>query len=43
MKNDAENENSRVVYLKSMTINPIALKKAKIVYTFGLSECNRDK
>ena len=23
--------------------NPIALRKAKIVYNFGLSECNRDK
>ena len=22
-------------------INPIALRKAKIVYKFGLSECNR--
>ena len=22
-------------------INPIALRKAKIVYNFGLSECNR--
>ena len=24
-------------------INPIALRKAKIVYEFGLSECNRIK
>ena len=24
-------------------INPIALRKAKIVYYFGLSECNRVK
>ena len=24
-------------------MNPIALKKAKIVYNFGLSECNRVK
>ena len=24
-------------------INPIALRKAKIVYNFGLSECNRIK
>ena len=24
-----------------MRFNPIALKKAKIVYNFGLSECNR--
>ena len=23
------------------TVNPIALRKAKIVYNFGLSECNR--
>ena len=23
--------------------NPIALRKAKIVYSFGLSECNRVK
>ena len=26
-----------------MCFNPIALKKAKIVYNFGLSECNRVK
>ena len=26
-----------------VTINPIALKRAKIVYNFGLSECNRVK
>ena len=25
------------------SFNPIALRKAKIVYNFGLSECNRDK
>ena len=24
-------------------LNPIALRKAKIVYNFGLSECNRVK
>ena len=24
-----------------MSINPIALRKAKITYNFGLSECNR--
>ena len=24
-------------------MNPIALRKAKIVYSFGLSECNRVK
>ena len=29
-----------VIFLK---INPIALRKAKIVYNFGLSECNRAK
>ena len=27
----------------SMHLNPIALRKAKIVYNFGLSECNRVK
>ena len=26
-----------------VTLNPIALRKAKIVYNFGLSECNRVK
>ena len=26
---------------KFCTLNPIALRKAKIVYNFGLSECNR--
>ena len=25
-----------------LLFNPIALRKAKIVYNFGLSECNRD-
>ena len=25
------------------SFNPIALRKAKIVYNFGLSECNRIK
>ena len=25
------------------TLNPTALRKAKIVYNFGLSECNRVK
>ena len=24
-----------------LTLNPIALRKAKIVYNFGLSKCNR--
>ena len=28
---------------KLPSINPIALRKAKIVYNFGLSECNRVK
>ena len=27
----------------SQNFNPIALRKAKIVYNFGLSECNRVK
>ena len=27
----------------SLLVNPIALRKAKIVYNFGLSECNRVK
>ena len=26
---------------KSMRVNPIALRQAKIAYNFGLSECNR--
>ena len=26
-----------------LLLNPIALRKAKIVYNFGLSECNRVK
>ena len=26
-----------------VTVNPIALRKAKIVYNFGLSECKRVK
>ena len=25
------------------TLNPVALRKAKIVYNFGLSDCNRVK
>ena len=29
--------------MKQMSINPIALRKAKIVYNFGLSECKRVK
>ena len=28
---------------KEFTLNPIALRKAKIVYNFGLSECSRVK
>ena len=28
---------------KNLLLNPIALRKAKIVYNFGLSECNRVK
>ena len=27
----------------TLKLNPIALRKAKIVYNFGLSECNRVK
>ena len=35
------NINSTVVLMSDlMLINPIALRKAKIVYSFGLSECN---
>ena len=26
-----------------LKLNPIALRKAKILYNFGLSECNRVK
>ena len=29
--------------LVTSNFNPIALRKAKIVYNFGLSECNRVK
>ena len=29
--------------LKPALTNPVALRKAKIVYNFGLSECNRVK
>ena len=28
-------------YKVESTFNPIALRKAKLVYNFGLSECNR--
>ena len=27
--------------LQHQNVNPIALRKAKIVYNFGISECNR--
>ena len=30
-------------YGNSVRINPIALRKAKIAYNFGLSECDRVK
>ena len=33
----------RLFYQSENYINPIALRKAKIVYNFGLSECNRVK
>ena len=32
-----------MIYLNIDLLNPIALRKAKIVYNFGLSECNRVK
>ena len=35
--------NSLVYDRKPSKINPIALRKAKIVCNFGLSECNRVK
>ena len=31
------------IYSSRPHVNPIALRKAKIVYNFGLSECNRVK
>ena len=31
------------MYINFTTFNPIALGKAKIVYSFGLSECSRVK
>ena len=33
----------KVSFLTAQTVlfNPVALRKAKIVYNFGLSECNR--
>ena len=32
---------SEQLIMHSSWLNPIALRKAKIVYNFGLSECNR--
>ena len=32
-----------ILTLSIFSINPIALRKAKIVYSFGLNECNRVK
>ena len=32
-----------MVFAKREVLNPIALRKAKIAYNFGLSECNRVK
>ena len=31
------------IFMKEIGVNPIALRKAKIAYNFGLSECNRVK
>ena len=31
------------IFCHQIVFNPIALRKAKIVYNFGLSECNRVK
>ena len=31
------------IHYTNVFINPIALRKAKIAYNFGLSECNRVK
>ena len=33
----------KVNHFHSCHFNPVALRKAKIVYNFGLSECNRIK
>ena len=44
-----QGRNSEILFLIAFLIgadsflNPIALRKAKIVYNFGLSECNRVK
>ena len=32
---------SAAVMIGALRVNPIALRKTKIVYKFGLSECNR--
>ena len=37
------NKGHRIQILLDCSFNPIALTKAKIVYNFGLSECNRVK
>ena len=34
---------SFLLLFQMLKFNPIALRKAKIVYNFGLSECNRVK
>ena len=31
------------VYLQNLLLNPVALRKATVVYNFGLSECKRVK
>ena len=31
------------MFIVASCLNPFALRKAKIVYNFGLSECNRVK
>ena len=35
------NKTSYLIRLLTPSFNPTALRKAKIVYNFGLSECNR--
>ena len=48
-QNDIENllmeniMNKNQIRVVGFVFNPIALRKAKIVYNFGLSECNRVK
>ena len=34
---------SKLVIFLTVWVNPIALRKAKLVYNFDLSECNRVK